>query len=174
MRSQRDSRVSNRRFAVFIVVIFGLGVAAGYRLSILPKLESYKLLNVVGLSYDFLAVLVLSEIAASTEKWKKISVETIARVVLWFHTTFPLGASLGGFLAGLLLHGSSSGAAVSSFAFSFFLYSLIPLSVLNETVTFPRFAALKSLESRWRWFGLYLLANGVGLQLIAGVLGLRS
>lgn len=172
--NRRDSRVSNRRFAVFVVVIVGLGMAAGYRLSSLPKVESYKVLNVVGLSYDFLAVVVLSKIAAPSEKWKRISVETIARVVLWFHTTFPLGASFGGFLAAVLLHGSPSGAAVSSFAFSFFLYSLIPLSVLNETVTFPRFAALKSLESRWRWFGLYLLANGVGLQLIAGVLGLRS
>jgi hypothetical protein len=29
-----------------------------------------------------------------------------------------------------------------------------------------------SFETRWRWFGLLLLLSGVGLQLIAAVLGL--
>lgn len=88
-------------------------------------------------------------------------------------SVFPLGVSLGGFLV-VLLHSSSWAAHVSRFAFTFWAYSLLPLSVLDTTVTFPRFAALKALESRWRWFGLYLVLNGVGLQLIAAVLGLRS
>jgi len=161
----------NRSFAAFIAVIIGLGVATGCKLATLPKLETYKLLNVVGLFYDFLAVVVLSEIAASSAKWKRISVETIAPVVLWLQSAFPFGVFVGGFVAAALLH-SSSWTAVSRFAVSFFGYSLIPLSVLDATVTFPRFAALKALESRWRWFGLYLLLNGVGLQLIAGLLGL--
>jgi hypothetical protein len=163
--------MSNHRFVVFLAVIVGLGVATGYWLATLPKLESYQLLNVAGLLYTFLAVVVLSEIATSNARWKKISVETVTPVVLWLHTVFPLGVSLGGVLA-VALHSSSW--AVPRFAFSFFVYSIIPLSVLNETVVFPRFAAVKGLESRWRWFGLYLLLNGVGLQLIAALLGLRS
>jgi len=80
--------MSNRWFAAFIAGIVGLGVAAGYRLGSLPRLETYKLLNVAGLFYDLLAVLVLSEIVASSAGWKKISVEKIAPGVLWFHTVF--------------------------------------------------------------------------------------
>jgi hypothetical protein len=78
--------MSNHRFAVFLAVIVGLGVATGYGLATLPELESYQLLNVAGLLYTFLAVVVWSEIATSSARWKKISVETIAPVVLWLHT----------------------------------------------------------------------------------------
>jgi hypothetical protein len=125
--------MSNHRFVVFLAVIVGLGVATGYWLATLPKLESYQLLNVAGLLYTFLAVVVLSEIATSSVRWKKISVETIAPVVLWLHTVFPLSVSLGGVLA-VARHSSSW--AVPRFAFSFFVYSIIPLSVLNETVVY--------------------------------------
>jgi hypothetical protein len=50
--------MSNHRFAVFLAVIVGLGVATGYWLATLPKLESYQLLNVAGLLYTFLAEVV--------------------------------------------------------------------------------------------------------------------
>jgi hypothetical protein len=106
--------MSNHRYAVFLAVIVGLGVATEYWLATLPKLESYQLLNVAGLLYTFLAVVVLSEIATSSVRWKKISVETIAPVVLWLHTVFPLSVSLGGVLT-VARHSSSW--AVPRFAF---------------------------------------------------------
>jgi hypothetical protein len=99
-----------------------LGVAAGYQLSALPKLETHKLLNVAGLFYDFLGVAVLSEMVASSAKWKQISVDAIAPGILWLHTIFPFGTFLGGFLAALLLHSSSwtsSWTAVSRLAVIF-------------------------------------------------------
>ncbi len=108
---------------------------------------------------------------APNPRWKKLSLDVVARLVLWLHTILPLGAFLGGLLAALL-KSSSSWAIVPKFAFSFWLYSLIPLSILDATVTLPFLPSLKSLESRWRWFGLYLLLAGVGLQLIAAFLGL--
>jgi len=43
---------------------------------------------------------------------------------------------------------------------------------LNETVVFPQFAALRALESRWRWFGLFLLLTGIALQLLAALMSL--
>jgi hypothetical protein len=125
--------MNNRRFVVFIAGIVGLGITPGCRLASLPRLETYKLLNVAGLFYDLLAVLVLSEIVASSARWKRISVEKIAPGVLWFHTVFPLGVSLGGLLAAVLLH-SSAWAAVSRLASTFWAYSLLPLSVLDTTV----------------------------------------
>jgi len=165
--------MSNRAFVVFVSLVLALGLATGYHLSTLPKLETYKLLNIAGLCYDFLGIVVLSEITASIEKWKKISVELIAPTVLWLHTVFPLGMFIGGLLAALVVHGSS-GSAVSKFSISFFVYSLTPLSILDVAVAFPPFASLKGLESRWRWFGLFLLLTGVGLQLVGALLGLKA
>ncbi len=155
--------MSNRTFFFFVALCIGLGVVAGYELSTLPKLEPNKVLNLAGQSYTFLAVLVLSELITSSQNWRKVCVDFVAPFVMWFSSLIPLGAILGGFVGQLLK--VSSGKAVSAFAFSFWLYSLIPVSILNETVTFPVIPALKALDSRWRWFGLYLLANGVGFQL---------
>lgn len=87
---------------------------------------------------------------------------------MWLSSFIPLGAFLGG-LVGQVLLKASSGKAVSAFAFYFWLWSLPAVSVLNETVTFPVIPALKALDSRWRWFGLYLLVNGVGFQLAVAV-----
>jgi hypothetical protein len=165
--------MSNRAFVVFISLVLALGLATGYHLSTLPKLETYKLLNVAGLFYDFLGVVVLSEIAVSSGRWKKISVDRIAPAVLWLHMVFPLGVFVGG-LFGTVVVQSSSGRAVSQFAVVFWAYSMIPLAVLNETVVFPQFALLRGLESRWRWFGLFLLLTGVGLQLTAALVGLTA
>ena len=162
--------MSNRIFLIFISVVLVFGIMVGYKLSTFPRLETHRLINVVGLLYALLGVIVLSELAVISPRWKEIAVRWVAPTVLWMHTAFPLGIFLGGTAAILL--GATSGAIVSKFAVTFFAYSLIPLSVLNETVVFPQFAALRGLESRWRWFALFLLLTGVALQLIAALMAL--
>jgi hypothetical protein len=163
--------MSNRAFILFALVVLALGACTGYRLSAQQKLEVYKLLNVVGLCYDLLAVVVLSEIVGLSTKWKKTSVETLAPMVLWFHTVFPLGVALGGLVASVLMH-RPSGRAVSAFAFAFWVYSIIPLSFLDAMVAFPRIPTLKPLDTRWRVFAVYLGLTGVTLQLVAAIVGL--
>lgn len=164
--------MSNRRFAVFACVIAGLGFAIGHWLSGIQHLQPAKLLNVVGLFYDMLAVTVLSELASSSMSWKSFAVSVIAPGILWLHILFPLGALLG---AGLsrLQHLPSS-ATVAAFAFGIFAYSMLPALVLESTIALPRFARFKGLDSRWRWFGLLLLASGVGVQFVAAILSLRA
>ena len=94
----------------------------------------------------------------------------MAPVILWLHTLVPLGAFIGGGVAAGLKHGSWGGE-VSRFAIAFWAYSLIPLSILDAWVVFPRISTFKTLESRWRYWGLYLLGAGVGLQLASALLG---
>src|SRR5579872_2717217 len=67
-----SSRARSNAVQIFVSAVVLLGLAAGYRLSELPRLETYKLLNLAGLSYDFLGVLVLSELLASNTKWKQL------------------------------------------------------------------------------------------------------
>jgi hypothetical protein len=160
--------MNNRLFVLFIAIVFLLGVFVGYQLSFRRQVDTSKMLNVVGLLYNLLGVLVLSEIVTSSSKLKEISVNLVAPGVLWLHTAIPLGAFFGAMFAS----GSPSGASISRFAIGFWVYSLIPLSLLEATIVFPRFKALRGLESRWRYFGLFLFLSGIALQLIAAVDGL--
>lgn len=162
--------MSNRTFVAFSSIVILLGFMSGFKLSALTQLVPSKLINVVGLVYDLLGVVVLTEIASSSEKWKNISVRYIAPFVLWVHTLVPLGVFLGA-IAGFR-HPSSR--TLATFAVSFWGYSLIPLAILNETVVFPQFSRFKSIESRWRYFGIFLLLSGVGMQLLAALLLLRD
>jgi Na+/melibiose symporter-like transporter len=164
--------MSNRRFLVLVSVLLLLGLAAGYRLSTLPRLETYKLLNVAGLSYSLLGMLVLSELLASAT-WKRICVKFLAPAVLWLHSLIPLGAFVGAFVA-KLMH-KPSWEIVCKFFIGFFTYSLIPLSVLNEFVVWPQLPSIKrDIEARWRLFGLFLLSSGVAVQLVAAILAVRG
>lgn len=164
-----DAGMKNRKFVIFVSLVIAAGIAAGHALALLPSLERHKLLNVVGLFYDLLGVVVLSEMVASSETWEKISVDMVAPFVAWLHTLFPLGA-----LRGACLTRGPSSLVVSEFAIGFWGYALIPLALLNETVAFPQFRVLRNIESRWRRFGLLLLLSGVGLQLFAAIVGLET
>lgn len=169
--SQHLHDMGNRTFWVFLSVVLLVGLAAGYRLSALPRLETYKLLNVAGLSYSFFGVLVLSELLAASASWKNVCVKFLAPAVLWFHALIPLGAFVGALVPAQLRKPSS--AIVAKFFVGFFAYSLIPVLILEEVVVLPKLSFVKrDIESRWRWFGLFLLLTGVAVQLIAALLAI--
>ena len=147
------------------MIVFLFGVFLGHHLSLWQQVDTKKLLNVVGLFYNLLGVVVLSEIVTSSSKLKGISVNLVAPGVLWLHTAIPLGAFFGAMFAS----GSPSGASISRFAIGFWAYSLIPLALLEATVIFPGFRVFRGLESRWRYFGFFLFLSGIALQLIAAV-----
>jgi hypothetical protein len=162
----------NRIFWAFQSIFVLLGLALGYRLSALPKLETYKLLNVWGLSYSFFAVVVLSEVLGASAKWKTICVKFLAPAVLWFCTLFPFGA-LAGALTSLLLADKPNAESFAKFCLYFFGYSVIPLSILNDVVVLPKLPFLRQdIDTRWRWFGLFLLLSGVAFQLIAAIMAI--
>lgn len=157
--------MNNKSFFIFIVIILLLGVFLGHQLSLRQQLDTSKLLNIVGLIYNLLAVIVLSEIVISSSRLKEISLNLVSPVVLWLHMALPLGAFFGAIFA----RGSPSGISISRFAIAFWAYSLIPLTFLDATVVFPRYNALKNFESRWQCFGFFLFSSGITLQIIAAI-----
>ena len=162
--------ISNRIFSLIVFIDIVLGIGVGYILSEHPQILVFKVLNVIGLLYGLLGIVVLSEVLATRSEFKKLSVELIAPGILWLHTLVPLGAIIGALIA----FGSPSRWVIFKFALSFFFYSIIPLSLLEGTVVFPRFKMFISLESRWRYFGLFLLLSSMLLQLIASIMDLQS
>jgi hypothetical protein len=83
-----------------IAVLLTVGCAIAVSLAHHPKLESFKLLNIAGLSYDFLGLVVLSEMVASSDRWKNFVVRWVAGLILWGQTVVPLGAAMGAWISG--------------------------------------------------------------------------
>jgi hypothetical protein len=143
------------------------GIPIGYKLAAMQNLQPYKLVNIIGLLYSLLAVIVLSEVFITNTNWKKLCVEWLAPFLLWAQNTIPLGCLIGTGLARVTRHGPSASVA-SLFSISAFAYSGLIGMVLEQTVALPTLLKL-DIESRWRWFGLTLLLTGILLQLISAV-----
>ena len=163
-------RHANLLFVVFIVVLGLSGALLGHTLARYPKLETFKLLNIVGLTYDLLGILVLSEAVAQSERLKAFMVDWVAGFLLWTQSVVPLGALVGAWLGSSL---PSSGITTHFFA-SFFAYSILVLALIDSTVFFPRFKRLQDLSLRARTFGLILLITGVVIQLVAAFKDLNA
>lgn len=163
-------RIQNRIFLVAAVAIGAVGIAIGYMLSGYAKLETFKLLNIVGLFYDLLGIILLSEIVAKGPSVKKFFVDWVSGSLIWVQTIIPLGALLGTAFGYSL---PSSGVAAKFLASFFFLLVLV-LGVMEATVFVPKLAWFQSLETRYRMFGLILLVTGICIQLVAAFKDLNS
>lgn len=155
-------------FPAFIALLLVLGIYLGWFLANRPSFSVPVLLNVAGIGYSILAVIVLYEAVAQNEKLKRVIISYVAPFLLWAQTVVPLGVTASWFLIRNLPHGNE----VSAFGFSFFTYSILPLLFVDATVTFPRIEKLRSLDGRHRRYGLFLLLSGLGMQLVAALAGL--
>jgi hypothetical protein len=162
--------MSNRVWKIVLALQVALGILVGFKLAEIPNLQPYKLLNIIGLLYSLIAIFVLSEVFIDTPNWKAICVHKIAPVLLWAHTTTPIGAAFGAGLARLLNRGPS-GSVIGVFAVGAFAYMNTVGFVFEQTVVLPRFFK-KDIQSRWRYFGLLLLLSGIFFQLISAIKGL--
>ena len=168
--------ILNRRHlpAVDVVLLF-VGCALGFWLITLVRLQTYRLLNIVGLIYTLLGAVVLAETFA-TPVWKSFCVDRFAPFISRIHSWVPFGAVLGEVTAALL-HQSPwrSVFKLIIFTFSFWGVSLLVLIFFGEIVVSPSFPILaNSTDLRWRWLGFFLVICGLLAQLIAAVLGLMT
>lgn len=163
-------RIRNRIFVGALAATGALGIAIGYVLSGYTKLETFKLLNIVGLFYDLLGIIVLSEIVANSTAVRNFFVEWVSGSLIWAQTVIPLGALIGTAFGYSL---PSSGVA-AKFLVSFFAYSVLVLGVMEATVFVPKLRWFQSFETRSHMFGLILLVTGVLIQLVAAFKDLNS
>jgi hypothetical protein len=160
--------MSDRIFVVLLVALVGAGIMLGCVLASRPHLSIPQLINIAGLLYTLLAVVVLYQTVAESPTFRNLAVDFVAPLLLWAHTCVPIGM----LASWPLTRGTPSGSAVASFGLWFFLYSLLPLGFLDAAVSFPRVSTWKPVGVRYRRFGLFLLVSGVVMQLIAGALSL--
>jgi hypothetical protein len=149
-------------FIIFLAVLLGIGFTLGVSVASHPKLEPFKLLNIVGLSYDLLGLIVLSEMVVTSDRCKRFVVSWGAGIILWGQTTIPLGAAVGAWFSS-----SISSSIAAGFFLTFWVYSLLPLGLLDAKVFYPRFAHDAGMDIRAKRMGLGLLLAGVFVQLVA-------
>ena len=142
-----------------------MGGWLGYTLAGHQNLISYKLLNITGIVYGLLGIVVLSEFVAKSDVLKSFLIHWVAGLLLWAHSIIPLGALVGAVIA----HASPSASIVAKFFASFFAYSLLILGVLDFAVFNPKFKPLMAHATRTQVFGLILLLSGLVVQLIAAL-----
>jgi len=160
----------NQIFVGALTVTGALGVAIGYVLSGYTHLETFKLLNIIGLFYDLLGIVVLSEIVSNRTVVKVFFVKWVSGSLIWAQTVIPLGALMG---TGLGYSLPSSGVAAKFFG-SFFAYSVLILGLIEATVFVPQRRSFQNLETRSHMFGLILLVTGVLIQIVAAFKDLNS
>jgi hypothetical protein len=134
------------------------------------KLETFKLLNVVGILYGIIGVLVLSEFVVESAKWREFVIAKVSGVLLWVHLAVPLGASVtSAILSWVVPERFPSATLVASASFAFFLWTIPGGLVVEDLVFVPKWARFRDPVLRTRVFGLLLVVGGMLVQLIAGV-----
>jgi hypothetical protein len=158
-------RAPNLVFGVFVAGLLVLGAWLGYALAAYERLVPYKLLNIIGIVYGLLGIVVLAEFVMKSEPLKEFMVHWVAGLLLWAHTIVPFGVVIGAGVG----HTLPSAGVTAKFFVSFFVYSLGVLALLESAVFNPRAARPQPLATRTHAFGLILLLSGVVAQLVAAL-----
>lgn len=162
--------MKNRTFNFLMLLFFVVGGGIAYVLGSHKNLEIFKILNIVGIIYGLLGIIVLSEFVAQNEKWRCFVVEKLSGILIWAHGTIPLGTavtSLTLYLVSREQYPSSEIVGTSFLGFS--LYALLPTFFVEDYVFNPKKEHLKDHVLRTRIFGLFLVITGMVVQLIAAI-----
>lgn len=89
------------RFSLWTILLFS--VFGGFYLSKLVNLQTFKLLNIIGISYDILGAIILSSMISKSKNWQKFIVKYFSVVVVNINMFLLIGMPLGAVWA-LTLH----------------------------------------------------------------------
>lgn len=162
--------MSNRQFQVMLVTLLLVGGVIAISLGSWRALETFKLLNVVGILYGLVGVVVPSEFVVENARWREFIVAKVSGVLLWVHLAVPLGATVtGAILSWVAKTHFPSASSVAAASFAFFIWT-IPGGLIVESLVFvPKLPRFRDPAVRTRVFGLVLVAGGMLAQLIAGI-----
>lgn len=116
-------RISTAIFIGIVIALCALSWSLGQAAAGMQRLETFKLLNILGLSLDLLGLIVLAEFVVTSERLKNFVVLWIAGAVLWGITVVPIGAWFGA----LAYSEGPSSAKAANFFINLFGYAVLPL-----------------------------------------------
>ena len=136
-----------------------VGVLAGSN----DGFKFYKLLNLIGLSYDFLAVVLLSYVILAKGELQEHIAHHISLAFIAFSTILPIGIQMGSLI-------TSNGFVTDLSMYAFIMISMLPmLYVFSSPVLEPTFNTTFSAKLRIKILGLIFLLIGFAFQIISAV-----
>jgi|TARA_B110000503_G_C7126679_1_gene404932 hypothetical protein len=160
--------MSNKLFSVVFLTFILVGAFFGYYLSKLEDLETIKVLNVIGLFYDILGIIILSEVLISNEKFQKFVSNIFSGLFMWAHMGMPMGI----LICSLVLQfvgGFPSTSITAGIGGGFLLWMVIPSFVVENVVFLGKIKKYSTPKSRSRFLGGFLLVTGLLVQFVAAI-----
>ena len=128
--------------------------------------SSLRLVNLLGLISDFLGILLLSHLVATSVRVKQFVLSWLSFTFAWALLVIPLGMLVAaGF--GLYLDWLAT-AKVAGFAVAMFVYGALPIALYEDIAMLPYSAKFVSLDSRVTTLGGVFVLEGLALQLWVG------
>lgn len=154
------------------IALLCLGVAIGIAISRLSMAPTFKLLNILGLSFDLLGVLLITLVVALPERPRTFIIEWGGVVSVSLTAFFMVGTLVGVMLGEKFFSGKSHDFPQHLFAVAFF--GQLSAYFLEDTVMIPKFRSLQAPDRRLKVMGGYYVLAGLLIQLYAAFYDLWS
>lgn len=159
------------RIALPVVLYCWFGWWVGTKLIAIRDFQTFKVLNIVGLSYDFIGITVLSRLVSSNTKYQSLISGTIATQF----SGLVVFSGLGLILCSAFGPDGPSKARLESFAINaFILFAAPTITYVNSFVIGVDNELPWSEETRTKLFGGFFLLSGILIQLYAAILDLYT
>lgn len=136
----------------------------GYLIGHAENFQFFKLLNLVGLIYDFLAVILLTYVILAKNEIQDVLAHHISLAFIAFSTVFPASVQLGSFVGG-------RGFIMNGGMMAFIIISLVPIVyTYSSPVLEPTFDKRFSPEKRIKILGIIFLLMGFAFQIISSII----
>ncbi|RDE19714.1 hypothetical protein DV711_12605 [Motiliproteus coralliicola] len=147
-------------------VVVALGLFTGWKLSFIQDFQYFKLINLIGLLYDIVAVLLLSYAILTNEKIQEQIAHKVAMFIIMLSLFFPASTLGGSVLAALFIENFNSEIIMAIVIFS--AISGAPSVFLFGSPAFePVGGVALEPKKRIKILGSMLLVLGFLFQIIA-------
>jgi len=158
---------------ITFVIGFIMGAVLGWYMSFFSNLQFYKLLNLAGVMFDLLGVLLLSYVILAKEAVQSVIADHISRYVVIFSGSIPASMFIASLVASIC--GAISANGVRVFSAIYALISMLPIylifsSPILEPVSDKRYEA----SVRVKYLGAIFILMGLVFQIVAAAADLWS
>lgn len=129
--------MSKRCFGIVFWLFILLGAFFGLHLSKLENLETFKVLNVIGLFYDILGLVILSEVLSTSERFQKFVADIFSGLFMWAHMGVPIGIVFAGLVLSYV-DGFPSANLAMGIGGSIFVWMVLPSFIVEDVVLRPK------------------------------------
>lgn len=171
-----------KKINIYSALSFCLGIIFAYFFALAPNLKLYKLLNIIGVLFNIIGILIISQYVLKNENLTKFVSDKFTAYTLISLSMIPIGMIFGslGTMVLFILNGTqdiSTVKIIGKFAGVILLFVFTPLFIIEYVLDIFFFRNLSFPESILKktiFMGWFFLVSGLLVQLIAAILAVYS